>query len=93
MRHGAEILAAYLDEDDPATLIDYGDRVGNRALFKRLGYSVEAMGRDMPTVLSACRERTSAGISALDPDGPTGGRTNTRWGLRINATVSAEEPA
>lgn len=92
MRHGAEILAAYLDEHDPTTLLDYGDRLGNRALFKRLGYSIEAMGRDLPRMLSACQERVSAGISALDPDGPPGGRSNTRWGLRINVTVGAEEP-
>jgi predicted transcriptional regulator of viral defense system len=39
MRHGAEILAAYLDEHDPAKLIEYGDMLGNRAVFKRLGYT------------------------------------------------------
>jgi predicted transcriptional regulator of viral defense system len=93
MRHGAEILAAYLDEHDPATLIAYGDRLDNMALFKRLGYSIEAMGRDLPAIVSACQERVSAGISALDPSGPPGGRTIKRWGLRINVTVSAEEPA
>lgn len=93
MRHGAEILAAYLDEHDPATLIAYGDRLGNMALFKRLGYSIEAMGTELPTILNACRERVSAGISALDPGGPPGGRTNRRWGLRINVTIRAEEPA
>ena len=79
MRHGAEILAAYLDEHDPTTLLDYGDRLGNRALFKRLGYIIEAMGMDLPRILGACQERVSAGISALDPDGPPGGRSNTRW--------------
>lgn len=93
MRHCAEILAAYLDDYDPATLIDYGDRVGNGAVFKRLGFSIEAMGRVMPAILNACRERVSAGVSALDPGGPKGGRIATRWGLRVNATVTAEEPA
>ena len=93
MRHGAEILAGYFDEYDPATLIAYGDRLGNMTLFKRLGYSIEAMGMDLPTVISACQERVSAGISALDPNGPPRGRTSTRWGLRINVTVGAEEPA
>lgn len=93
MRHGAEVLAAYLDEYDPEMLVEYGDRLGNRAIFKRLGYSVEAMGRDLPKLVTACRRRISAGISALDPAGPTEGRINTRWGLRVNVTVGREEPA
>jgi predicted transcriptional regulator of viral defense system len=93
MRHGAEILAAYLDEHDPAKLIDYGDRLGNRAVFKRLGFAVEALGRELPTLVDACRERMSAGIAALEPDGPAGGRVTTRWNVRVNVTVGSEEPA
>jgi predicted transcriptional regulator of viral defense system len=93
MRHGAEILAAYLDEHDPSTLIEYGDRLGNRAVFKRLGYSIEALGKDLPDVVHACRDRASAGISALEPDGPAGGRILTRWNLRVNVTVGGVEPA
>ena len=93
MRHGAEILASYIDEHEPATLIDYGDRVGNGAVFKRLGYTLEALGADLPDVVRACRDRVSAGISALDPDGPAGGRIVTRWNLRVNVTIGSEEPA
>jgi len=33
------------------------------------------------------------GISALDSDGPAGGRVVTRWNLRVNVSVGAEEPA
>jgi predicted transcriptional regulator of viral defense system len=93
MRHGAEILAAYLDEHDPTTLIDYGDRMGNGAVFKRLGYSLEVLGRDLPDVVRACRDRVSAGVSSLDPDAPPGGRIAARWNLRVNVTIGAEEPA
>src|ERR1700722_2185644 len=32
IRHGAEVLAAYLDEHDPMTLVETGDRLGNRAV-------------------------------------------------------------
>jgi len=35
IRHVAEILAAYLDDNEPATLIEYGDRLGNRIARKR----------------------------------------------------------
>jgi predicted transcriptional regulator of viral defense system len=93
IRHAAEILAAYLDEHDPNLLVDYGDRLGNRAVFKRLGYCIEALERDLPATLEACRSRISAGISALDPDGPTGGHTVTRWALRVNVGIRPEEPA
>ncbi len=93
MRHGSEILAAYVDDYDAGTLIDYGDRLGNGSLFKRLGYCIEAMGRDLPEVLAACRDRVPAGVTALDPAGPRGGRNSARWGLRINITVGTEEPA
>jgi predicted transcriptional regulator of viral defense system len=93
IRHTAEILAAYLDDHDPATLVEYGDRLGNRTVFKRLGYLVEALERDHAELVAACRERISAGISLLDPDGPKDGRRVTRWGLRVNVRVEPEEPS
>lgn len=93
MRHAAEILAAYLDEYDFETLVEHGDRLDNRAVFKRLGYAAEALGRDLPELVAACHDRVSAGVSALDPDGPAGGRVVTRWNLRVNATLAATEPS
>jgi predicted transcriptional regulator of viral defense system len=90
VRHGAEMLVAYLDEQDPAQLIEHGDRLGNRAVFKRLGYLIEVLNLDLPSLELACQERVSSGISALDPDGPDGGRQYMRWGLRVNATVVRE---
>jgi len=92
VRHGAEIVSSYLDNHPPSTLIEYGDRLGNRAVFKRLGYIAEVLGVD-DGLLSACHDRISAGISFLDPDGTRVGRTITRWNLRINTEVTREEPA
>lgn len=37
IRHSAEILGMLLDGHSPATLIEYGDRLGNRVVFKQLG--------------------------------------------------------
>ncbi len=93
IRHAAEILATFLDEHDPKVLIDYGDRLGNRAVFKRLGYITEVLGKDRDGLVEACRQRLSAGVSSLDPDGPPGGRGVSRWGLRVNVRVGPEEPA
>jgi predicted transcriptional regulator of viral defense system len=92
IRHAAEITGSFLDEHAPGTLVEYGDRTGNRAVFKRLGYIVEALGRDAPGLVKACRDRVSAGVSALDPDGPEGGRRTMRWGLRVNVAIVAQEP-
>jgi predicted transcriptional regulator of viral defense system len=93
IRHVAEIVAAYLEDHDPDTMIDYADRLGNRAVFKRLGYIVEAVGIDAPDLVAASRRRISAGVSALDPDGPPGGRRVMRWGLRVNVLVTNDGPS
>lgn len=93
IRHGAEILGSYLDDHDPATLIEYGDRLGNRTVFKRLGFLVEVLEQDPGELVAACRERVSAGVSLLDPDGPNDGRRVARWGLRVNVRVEPEEPS
>ena len=91
IRHGAEILLAYLDEHDSETLIRYAEKLHNRAVFKRLGYVTQALGRD-PNLVAACKERISTGISALDPDGPQGGRRTMEWNLRINVRIAPEDP-
>jgi predicted transcriptional regulator of viral defense system len=92
IRHAADILGAYLDEHDSRTLVEYGDRLGNRTVFKRLGYLTEVLGRNLPDLTTACRERISEGISPLDPDGPKGGRRAMRWHLRVNVTLKPESP-
>jgi predicted transcriptional regulator of viral defense system len=93
IRHVAEILAAYLEDGDPATLVDYSDRLGNRSVFKRLGFIVETLGLDVPDLVAECATRLSEGISALDPRGPRGGRRTMRWRLRVNVTLGPQEPS
>jgi predicted transcriptional regulator of viral defense system len=93
IRHAAEITSVYLDENAPETLIDYAEQCGNHTVFKRLGYVIEALGLDQPYLVDASLDRLSVGISALDPDGPQGGRRNMRWRLRINATITPQEPS
>jgi predicted transcriptional regulator of viral defense system len=93
IRHGAEILGAYLAEHDPDRLIDYGDRLGNRTVFKRLGHLVESLGAELPHLIEACQQRLSAGVSLLDPDGPRSGPRAPRWNLRANVHVSETNPS
>lgn len=93
IRHGVEILSAYLEERDPQLLLTYADKLGNRTIFKRLGYLSEALGLGSAAVIGRCHDRVSKGVSALDPSGPPGGPISTRWGLRLNVRVEAQEPS
>lgn len=93
IRHAAEILDAYLDEHDALRLVEYAERLGNRAVFKRLGYLTETLGRDEPELISACKERLSAGLSSLDPDGPPNGPRVSGWGIRANVRVVPGSPS
>lgn len=90
IRHTAEILAAYLDDHDPASLLAAADRLNNGAVFKRLGYLVEHLDLGHREIVIACHDRLTAGISALDPAGPVGGQRDPRWGLRVNVTVTRD---
>ena len=92
IRHCADILNAYLDDHDASPLVDYGDRLGNRTVFKRLGFLLETLGRGDAALLDACRSRLSEGVSPLDPDGPAKGRRVMRWRLRVNAEIRPEAP-
>jgi len=92
-RHAAEILDAYLDEHDAGRLVDYGDRLGNRAVFKRIGYLVDALHRHEPALTQACRQRVSGGLVLLDPDGPRVGARARPWGIRANVTIEPQQPS
>jgi predicted transcriptional regulator of viral defense system len=91
IRHVAEVVDAYFRSEhrQDEVLVGYGERFGNRAVFKRLGYLIEVMGIDAPAVASACVSRISRGISALDPGIAVMGPIRTRWNLRINAEIRA----
>lgn len=88
IRHITAVVAEYLrsDDCDMELLIEYGDRVGNRSAFKRLGWILEVMGID-GALLQACRERRSAGLTKLDPSVGAPGRVVRRWNLRVNVEL------
>jgi predicted transcriptional regulator of viral defense system len=92
IKHVTEILATYLtgEHRDDDLLLDYATRLGNRTVFKRLGYLTEAIQPAASDLVAACLARRSSGVTKLDPDGPEGGGIDSRWGLRVNVSV---EPA
>jgi len=90
IQHISECLSSYLarvDRDDDR-LIHYAERLGNGAVFKRLGFLAErdARGGDLPDL---CRSRLSTGSAKLDPalDCP---RLVARWRLRVPRTWARE---
>ena len=90
IRTVADVLQEYLGSEhrDDQLLIEYADRLGNRAVLKRLGYLLELLDLDAPDLIAACLERRSAGIAKLDPSANgRPGRIVRRWRLRINVPV------
>jgi predicted transcriptional regulator of viral defense system len=91
LRHTTEALASYTERPDVSwqRLVEYGDRLGNRTVFKRLGYIAETLGFGDDELIDGCLGRVSAGIGRLDPGRPDEGAITARWGLRINTRINA----
>jgi predicted transcriptional regulator of viral defense system len=62
----------------------YAARLGNRTVFKRLGYLAEVLGLDVGNYPVHWREAISSGMSLLDPRYGKRGAYNTTWNLRLN---------
>ncbi|MBI2922896.1 MAG: type IV toxin-antitoxin system AbiEi family antitoxin domain-containing protein [Planctomycetes bacterium] len=90
MRHVGEIAANYFagEHRDDALLLDYVRRLGNRTVYKRLGYLAEMLALDSPRIAEACARSKSSGVSLFDPSGPRSGKILKRWNLKVNVTIS-----
>jgi predicted transcriptional regulator of viral defense system len=88
----AELLLVLLDDDASAAmrLVEYGERVGNGSVFKRLGYLVERLWPDQAALIAACAARVPSGVTLLDPTvRREEGVRVARWGLVVNVQVAA----
>lgn len=85
-----DVLGEYMASEhrNDQLLVAYGDRLDNRAIFKRLGYLIERLEIEAPELVEACRERQSAGLVSLDPSVKTRGQIVRRWGLRANVALA-----
>ena len=86
IRHVAEVLEAYIETEHRSDqlLIAYAEKLGNHAVFKRLGYLIEMLGIQAPDLIARCIERKSPGLTVLDPTVAEQGRILRRWNLRVN---------
>jgi predicted transcriptional regulator of viral defense system len=86
IQHVGDCLDRYLRNGETSTeqLIAYADRIGNGAVFKRLGFLAERhpLGERL---IAACRERLTKGLAKLDP-ALDGSRLIKKWNLRIPDT-------
>ncbi len=93
MRQIAGIVVSYFASDlhDNRLLTDYIERLGNRTVYKRLGYLVEILSLNVPDILQTCRDRMSSGDTVFDPTVARRGRLIRRWNLWVNTQIRREE--
>jgi predicted transcriptional regulator of viral defense system len=92
IKHVAEIVTEFIagEHRDDDALIEFGTKLGNKTLFKRLGFIIDAVGLDAPGLLSFCRDNVSAGYSRLDPSIRSRGRLLRKWNLAVNVEVGRQ---
>lgn len=85
-RPTVDVLRNYLASDQKNTtlLIEYADRLGNGAVFKRLGFIAERLALKEETLIKACRKRLTKGNARLDPSLPAD-KLVSAWRLWIPA--------
>lgn len=86
IRSVLDMLKSYLGSAyrDPTLLIRYAEQLGNKAVFKRLGFLVATFAPTEKELVAECGKRLSAGIAKLDPKVPAD-RLATAWRLWIPA--------
>jgi len=79
-----EMLGNYLKSENKnlGLLIEYGEQLGNGAVFKRLGFLLEKFASDETEAIENCYQRLTAGNAKLDPK-LNNVRLITRWRLWV----------
>lgn len=93
IRHVADVLATYFESENrnDDLLMTYAERLGNRAVYKRLGYLTEKLSVNAPTIIATCLEKKSTGLAILDPSVRAKGKIIRRWNLRVNVHMERDE--
>lgn len=87
LRSTVDMLENYLKTTelrDLKQVIGYAERLGNRAVFKRLGFLLQRLAPDEADVIGECARRLSSGYAKLDPSLPSK-RLVTAWSLWVPA--------
>lgn len=87
---GEVAKAIYFEHDNLklSTVVSLAEAMGNKAIFKRLGYILDYYG--LKEQLELLRDvKLSKGYSKLDPKSPERGRINERWRIIVNADIDS----
>ncbi len=89
MRHIIDIIRQYFNSKhkDNIKLLSYIKQINNRTIYKRLGYIIELLNFDLPSVIEICKSNISKGYSVLDPTISKKGNIVRRWNLRVNIST------
>ena len=79
-----EIIVNYMKSTHKnlAQLLQYAEQIGNRSVFKRLGFLLEQYFPDEEEVIMLCLKQISSGYAKLDPDLDSD-KIITRWKLWV----------
>jgi predicted transcriptional regulator of viral defense system len=90
IRHVTDCLSAYVEREDanPKELVATAEKLGNGAVFKRLGFLAERIS-GQEELVAACRRRLTQGNVKLDPAVPCR-RLVKRWRLWIPQSWSGK---
>jgi predicted transcriptional regulator of viral defense system len=88
-----DILGNYLRSENMSLeqLIEYGERLENGAVFKRLGFLLEKIAPDETKAIEECYKRLTAGNAKLDPK-LNNIKLITRWRLWVPEKWKRMEP-
>lgn len=87
--HVSEIVKNYFKSEsrNDELIAAYIKQIGNKTIYKRLGYIIEKLKIDAPQLYIICKSNISRGYSILDPDIKSKGKILRRWNLRVNVTL------
>ena len=79
------VVEEHAGDLDLARLVRHAQRYGAASVARRLGIALERAGVP-PEALEPLRTVPAAGVSLLDPAGPSRGRIDARWAVQDNLT-------
>ena len=92
LRSSVDFLTNYLQSEnrDLKLLVEYAVRLGNGAVFKRMGFLLERLVPDEQEIIDSCRAKMTKGNACLDP-ALASDKLVTRWRLWVPESWAEEK--